>query len=127
MAKATQPVITGQGHERVGTYASYVTGFMLSLALTLFAYLSVTQHLMSTNALVALIIGLALVQFFVQLFFFLHMGAETKPRWKLLVTSFMILVVLILVLGSLWIMYNLNYRMTPQQVDQYLQNQNGGI
>jgi len=39
----------------------------------------------------------------------------------------MILVVMILVGGSLWIMKNLNYRMTPEQMNQYMIDQNGGI
>lgn len=70
---------------------------------------------------------LALAQFFAQLYYFLHLGRETKPRWKLLVLCFMILVVLIIVVGSIWIMYNLNYRMSPQQMNTYMLNQNGGI
>jgi cytochrome o ubiquinol oxidase operon protein cyoD len=110
-----------------GTYASYITGFILSIFLTMVAYMTAVRHLLRGNAFVALIVGLALIQFFVQLFFFLHLGRETRPRWKLLVLFFMVLIVLILVLGSLWIMSNLNYRMTPEQMDQYMINQNGGI
>lgn len=110
-----------------GSYASYITGFILSIFLTLAAYVTVVQHVLSGGQLVGVIIGLALVQFLVQLFFFLHLGRESRPRWKLFVLFFMILVVLILVLGSIWIMYNLNYRMTPQQMNQYMTNQDGGL
>lgn len=113
-----------------GTYASYITGFLLSIFLTMVAYVAVVQHIFSGYGIVALIVGLALVQFLVQLFFFLHLGRETKPRWKMLVLSFMIMIVLILVLGSLWIMYNLNYRMmprTPQQINNYMKQQDGGL
>jgi hypothetical protein len=35
------------------------------------------------------------------------------------------MVVCILVFGSLWIMNNLNYRMTPQQIQSYMDNQTG--
>lgn len=121
-----QVVISSHKTER-GTFNMYVTGFVLSIVLTLVAYLSTVNHLFSERTLIGLLIGLALVQFLVQLFFFLHLGKETKPRWKLLVLFFMIGVVLILVIGSLWIMDNLNYRMTPQQINQYMQNQDGGI
>jgi hypothetical protein len=37
------------------------------------------------------------------------------------------MVLLIIVIGSLWIMSNLNYRMmgSPSQVNQYIQSQDG--
>ena len=65
------------------------------------------------------------MQFVGQLIFFMHLGRETKPRWKLAVTLMMILVVSILVGGSLWIMSNLTYRMTPTQEENYMNNQQG--
>ena len=37
--------------------------------------------------------------------------------------SLVVVVVLILVFGTLWIMNNLNYRMTPQKINTYMQNQ----
>jgi cytochrome o ubiquinol oxidase operon protein cyoD len=118
-------VIHGQmDHER-GTLRSYTIGFGLSIILTLAAYFAVVKHAFSGKALLVVLLGLAVVQFMVQLFFFLHIGRETKPRWKLLMLFLMITFVLILVIGSLWIMYNLNYRMTPQQMDQYMRNQAG--
>ncbi len=116
-----------------GSFGLYSLGFFLSVVLTLAAYFLVQGYLRSGGTaftrdfLIGAIVGLAVLQFFVQIFFFLHLGRETKPRWKLLVLFFMILVILILVLGSLWIMSNLNYRMTPQQINQYMQNQDGGI
>jgi cytochrome o ubiquinol oxidase subunit IV len=114
-----------------GTLQTYVVGFVLSLILTLVAYLFVEIHVssyyetFSHTLLVPLIIGLALVQFIVQLVFFLHLGTESKPRWKLLVFGFMVVVVGILVLGSLWIMSNLNYHMTTQQINSYMNSQDG--
>jgi cytochrome o ubiquinol oxidase subunit IV len=57
--------------------------------------------------------------------FFLHLGRETRPRWKLAVFLFMLGVILILVFGSLWIMTNLNYRMMPKQMVQYMNSQAG--
>ena len=108
-----------------GSLGTYVSGYVLSLYLTLVAYLLVVRHTFSTTTLLIAIIGLALVQFLVQLLCFLHLGKETGPRWKLLMFAFMVVVVAILVFGSLWIMANLNYRMTPDQVNTYMQNQGG--
>lgn len=113
--------------KEAGSHISYMVGFGLSILLTMIAFELVTKHVLHGAGLVTILIGLALIQFWVQLFFFLHLGKETKPRWKLLVLVFMVLVVLILVGGSIWIMNNLNYRMTPQQINNYMQNQDGGI
>ena len=106
---------------------SYVTGFVWSIGLTLVAYDLVTQNHFSHTALIATIVALALLQAVIQLLYFLHLGTETKPRWKLVVFLFMLMVVVILVFGSLWIMNNLNYRMTPQQINAYMNNQGGGF
>lgn len=96
-------------HEGEYTLQAYITGFVLCVAITLVAYFSVVNHQFSGNALLYWIGWLALIQFFVQMIFFLHLGRESKPRWKLVVFWFMTLVVVILVFGSLWIMTNLNY------------------
>ena len=112
---------------RQATLRTYLSGYVLSLALTLAAYLYVVHPVYSSNILVAIILVLAVVQFLVQIVFFLHLGAEAKPRWKLFVFVFMVAIVLIIVIGSLWIMNNLNYRMTPQQINTYMNDQGGGF
>lgn len=124
-----QPMIVSHEHDQDhGTLGLYVSGFVLSVCLTLAAYLMVTHHTLSKWPLVAAIATLAIVQFLVQLTFFLHIGREARPRWRLGVLGFMLLIVLIIVIGSLWIMNNLNYRMTSQdQINNYLQKQDGGI
>lgn len=92
-----------------GSLPSYVIGFAGSLLLTLAAYVIVAEKLLSGWAAVYAIVGLALLQLFVQLLFFLHLGREGKPYWQSQVFIFMVGVVVILVFGSLWIMNNLNY------------------
>lgn len=97
-----------------GTYKSYVVGFIWSIVLTLAAYFLVVEHIFTGWTLGLVIGALSIVQVVIQLLYFLHLGDEPKPYWNLIVFSFMVLVVVILVAGSLWIMYNLNYRMMPQ-------------
>ena len=63
------------------------------------------------NALIYAIIVLALAQALVQLLFFLHVGQEAKPRWETRAFCFMVLILLIIVIGSLWVMHDLNDRM----------------
>lgn len=109
---------------------SYLLGFLLSLGLTLVAYFMVSRHVGSSGVLTASIVGLALAQLMVQLKFFLHLGSEAKPRWNLLVFGFMLGVLLILVFGSLWIMYNLNYHhgghpVSPSNPDAYTTQDEG--
>jgi cytochrome o ubiquinol oxidase operon protein cyoD len=106
-------------NEAHGTTRSYTIGFILSIVFTLAAYFSVTEHIFSGNLLLAILFGLALIQFFIQLVFFLHLGKESKPRWNLTIFSFMILVVVMIVAGSIWIMKNLDYHMrTPAETDK---------
>jgi len=109
--------------------ATYVAGFILSVTLTLVAYYMVVDRVWSLTpwTIAGSIAGIALVQFVVQLFFFMHLRVKTKPRWRFVVFFFMILVVLILVGGSIWIMASLNGRMvmTPDQVNQYMNDQVG--
>lgn len=104
---------------------TYISGFVLSLLLTFGAYLAVTHHAFAGGALIAVIVALAVAQALVQLFFFLHLGNEMRPRWKLVVLLFMLLVLAILVAGSLWIMYNLNYNMSPHDADTFIKQDEG--
>lgn len=107
---------------------NYIVGFVLSIVLTLLAYFAVVNEWFSTRGIVFFIVTLALVQFAVQLFFFLHLGQEGRPRWRLATLGFMVVIVAILVFGSLWIMENLNYNMqhmSPTEQKVYLHENEG--
>lgn len=124
MSKQPTVIVSPHDTDR-GTLRTYTVGFVSSIVLTLTAYLLVTHRALSHTILIGAVVVLALIQFLVQVVFFLHLGRETKPRWKLAVFLFMMMVVLILVFGSLWIMNNLNYRMTPEQMNNYMNSQAG--
>jgi cytochrome o ubiquinol oxidase operon protein cyoD len=105
---------------------SYILGFISSIVLTLASYFLVVNQSLNRTTLIAIILVLALVQFTLQLVYFLHLGTERKPRWKFLVFTFMVSVVLILVIGSIWIMDNLNYHMlTGHQLEQHMKTEEG--
>lgn len=93
-----------------GTWQSYLIGFIASLLLTGASFLIVANNLLSSALLPYILISLALIQAIVQLLFFLHLGKEAKPRWETLIFYFMVLVLLIIAIGSLWIMHDLNER-----------------
>ena len=115
-----------------GTLLSYISGFVFSLVLTLTAFILVNGHVTSGHAayshgfLSVAIVGLAIMQLIVQLAFFLHLGAESKPRWNLAVFIFMLVVLVVIVGGSLWIMNNLNYNMrSPQDTSTFIMKDEG--
>ena len=110
-----------------GSMRSYTTGFIISIGLTIAAYLLVAQNILSGWGLVYAIIGLAVVQLFAQLFFFLHLGRGPNRKWNSVTLILMLIIGFSVVAGSLWIMHNLNYHMTPQQMNLYMRQQDGGI
>jgi cytochrome o ubiquinol oxidase subunit IV len=93
-----------------GSLKSYLIGFILSLALTSASFFLVSTMLLSGQTLIFAIVGLALMQAISQLLFFLHLGREARPRWETFVFYFMLLILVIIVAGSLWIIYDLNDR-----------------
>ena len=90
---------------------SYLLGYALSLILTLAAFFIASERWMTGQSLAAALFSLALVQAWVQLFYYFNLGKEPKPKWNLISLYFMLTVLLIIVIGSLLIMYSLNYRM----------------
>ncbi len=107
--------------EHAASARTYVIGFILSLILTIIPFAAVAGDFVHGAARVALLFAFAVVQLYVQLRFFLHMGQGRDRRWNLAALAFMLLVVLIVVIGSLWIMNSLHYQMQdPRQLDKQL-------
>lgn len=94
-----------------GSRVSYAIGFIGCLILTASSFLVAIYKPVEGFSLFAGLVALAFTQALLQLIFFLHVGQEAKPRWETLVFLFMILVLLIISIGTLWIMYNLNERL----------------
>lgn len=104
------------------TIQRYIMGFALSLALTLVAYFLVVNNEAHPWMLIVLG-GLAVTQLAVQLLYFLHLDDEVGPRLKQLSFWFMALILLIVIVGSIWIMNNLNERMmdfSPAEKTNYM-------
>ena len=112
------------------TLKSYIIGFVLSVVLTLTAFLVVIDpgfFRIGYGTIVPTILVLAVVQLFVQLIFFMHLAKESGPRWRLAALISTISIVLIVVVGSIWIMNHLNYNMmaSPSEMNSYIQSQDG--
>lgn len=104
----------------------YAVGGMLAATLTIVMYLMVVQSWFEGAWLAFWVVILAIVQFIVQLYFFLHFGSDRKPRWKTWTFAFTVFALIIVIVGSLWIMKNLNYRMMlgPDSMNDYMIDQN---
>jgi cytochrome o ubiquinol oxidase subunit IV len=96
------------------TIQKYTTGFIACLLLTGAAFAIVSEHLatrhqfLSHGVLFAGILALAVLQLFVQLRYFLHLGPES--RWRDLVMFALALALIVIIVGgSLWIMANLTH------------------
>lgn len=102
-----------------GTLKSYGIGLAASFLLTVASFYLVIARLLADSLLIYTLIGLAITQAIVQLLFFLHIGqAEAKPRWESLTFCFTLLILLIIVIGSLWVMHDLNDRMMPEMREE---------
>lgn len=97
-----------------GSLKAYLIGFMLSLVLTCASFGLVAAHALESSQLIFAIIGLALLQAFIQFLYFFHIGKEAKPRWESFAFYCMLVILFIIVAGSLWVMHDLNSRMMPQ-------------
>lgn len=100
-----------------GSLMAYIIGFIASLVLTTVSFLLVTTKTITGTSLAYTLTALALIQAFFQLLFFLHLGQEAKPKWETLTFCFMFAILLVIALGSLWIMHDLNERVMPDMTE----------
>jgi cytochrome o ubiquinol oxidase operon protein cyoD len=103
--------------ENSGYHASvkgYLTGFFLSVVLTAIPFWLVMAKVLPTSGTTALVVmGFAAVQIVVQMVYFLHMNTRVEGGWSMLALLFTGVLVLIMLSGSIWVMYNLNANMMP--------------
>lgn len=99
-----------EGH---GSRKGYVIGFLLSVVLTAIPFWLVMTGTLSTQVTAIAIIALAVVQILVHTVCFLHVNTRSEGGWTLLAYAFAAVIVLIVISGSLWIMYHLNTNMMP--------------
>ena len=124
--------IAGEAH---GSLRGYVIGFVLSLILTAIPFglvmlyvgskpipevgilvernAQVTEYVVDVSKAIVLggIFIAAIIQILVHLHYFLHLDRSSSQRWNLMTFLFTTLVLAIFIGGSLWIMFDLHYRM----------------
>jgi cytochrome o ubiquinol oxidase operon protein cyoD len=92
---------------------SYLTGFVLALSLTLIPFGLVLSDVLPRTLILSVIFLAALVQILVHLHYFLHLDISSDERWNLLSILFTGIIVVIMVGGTIWILYNLSDSMMP--------------
>ncbi len=97
-----------------GTVAGYVNGFILSVVLTAIPfYLVMSGGVISSGVTALVILAFAAVQIVVHMVYFLHMNTKSEHGWSMLALIFTTVLVVIMLAGSLWVMYHLNTNMMP--------------
>jgi cytochrome o ubiquinol oxidase operon protein cyoD len=97
-----------------GGRRAYIIGFILSVVLTAVPFwLVMTGVLADVQATAIAIVVLAVIQIAVHTVCFLHVNTRSEGGWTLMAYAFTAVVVLIVIAGSLWIMYHLNTNMMP--------------
>jgi len=106
----------GHGHDDIGYHATlkgYATGFVLSVILTAIPFWLVMAKVLPPDATKFIILGFAAVQVVVHMVYFLHMNAKVEGGWSMLALVFTIIVVVVMLAGSIWVMYHMNANMMP--------------
>jgi cytochrome o ubiquinol oxidase operon protein cyoD len=99
----------------------YLTGLALALLLTATSFFVAGTDLVWQPSIPVALVVLAIAQMGVHLVFFLHITTGPDNTNNVLALAFGVLIVLLVMVGSLWIMANLNHNMMP--MDQLMQMQ----
>lgn len=98
-----------------GSRREYVIGFLLSVVLTAIPFaLVMTNAFADTRITAGIVMLCAIVQIVVHMIYFLHMNTKSENGWTLMALIFTAILVVIVLAGSLWVMYHMNLNMMPQ-------------
>ena len=98
-----------------GSTGSYIVGFILSLIFTIIPYYLVVNKVLTGNVLLAAILGFGVIQMFIQIFFFLHLGRGPKPLYNIVFFFGTASLIVVVIGASIFIMSNLYHNMTPEE------------
>lgn len=103
-----------EDHADHGSLKSYAIGFVLSVILTAIPFLLVMGKGFDSSRVTALVVlGFAAVQIVVHMIYFLHMNTRAEGGWSMLALLFTGVLLVIMLSGSIWVMYHLNTNMMP--------------
>ena len=104
----------GHDHADHGSLKTYATGFILAVILTVIPFWLVMAKVFDKSSTTGFVLlGLAAVQIVVHMVYFLHMNGRMEGGWSLLALIFTGVLLVIVLSGSIWVMYHLNENMMP--------------
>ena len=96
------------------SYKGYATGFILSVILTAIPFWLVMAKVLPSPKITGFVIlGFAAVQMVVHMVYFLHMNGKVEGGWSMLALLFTGALIIIMMAGSVWVMYHMNTNMMP--------------
>jgi cytochrome o ubiquinol oxidase operon protein cyoD len=101
------------GHEIVEGMLVYIVGLSLAALITAVAFFLVGTSLVWRPSIPVALLVLAVAQMGVHLVFFLHITTGPDNYNNVLALAFGVLIVGLIIIGSLWIMANMNHNMMP--------------
>jgi len=101
--------------EIVRSLRTYLIGLGLAILITVVAFFIARTTLVWQPSIPVALFVLAIAQMGVHLAFFLHMTSGPDNTNNVLALAFGVLIVGLLVVGSIWIMANLNHNMMPME------------
>lgn len=107
--------------ESHGNYKSYITGFVLSVLLTAVPFWVVLgEPDIHVGWAIAIIAGLGAIQVVVHIVYFLHVTVKAEAGWQAMSLGFTVILLVIVLAGSIWVMFHLNSNMMPahEQIEQ---------
>ncbi|MBV9077199.1 MAG: cytochrome o ubiquinol oxidase subunit IV [Methylobacteriaceae bacterium] len=104
------------GEEVASGVRGYLVGLALAAALTVASFVTANGSFVWGPAIPAAIVVLAVAQMGVHLVFFIHITTSPDNVNNVLALAFGVLICILVIGGSLWIMYNLNTNMLPMQM-----------
>ncbi|MEM8591792.1 MAG: cytochrome o ubiquinol oxidase subunit IV [Pseudomonadota bacterium] len=103
-----------QGHHE-STYRGYAIGFVLSVLLTLVPFGIVMFDWFEGNVgwAIAIIFALGGAQIMVHVYYFLHVTLGNEDGWQAMSLAFTAVLLVIILAGSIWVMFHLEENMMP--------------
>jgi cytochrome o ubiquinol oxidase operon protein cyoD len=99
--------------ESTANVLSYTVGLGLAVLLTIASFVVAQTSLLWPPGIPVGLMVLAFAQIGVHLVFFLHLGSGPDHTNNILALAFGLLIVFLVIVGSVWIIANLNANMMP--------------
>ncbi|QAY75374.1 cytochrome o ubiquinol oxidase subunit IV [Sphingosinicella sp. BN140058] len=101
-----------------GSRRGYLIGTILSILLTAVPFWLVMSGGIADKQVTAILIfAMALIQIVVHVLCFLHLDTRSEGGWTLIAFLFTVVIVVLMIGGSVWVMFHLNTNMMPMPVE----------